>query len=274
MIEIAGYGGVVPAAVSVAVCLLCRRCLPSQGASRYSSAAAFAAAFFVGYALLPDWAPLRPERHWHWLPYLGLAAMIVGPIAAAPGVRIWQRWMLFALLSTAAAWLLVPTWSGLQPARPIWIAILASGLWVLTAALDALPQRLQGRLFLSHCLLAAMTVAIALAAGISLKYGQVAGIAAAALAGCFVCGVFDHQPLATRGLIPAFVVLVGGIAFVGCIEPQPPRYGALVMPAAPLLLWSFAFGPQARLSGKTAAIAQTVAVLIPLTIALVLVLVD
>jgi hypothetical protein len=251
--------------------LILRRGLPAEAAARYSSAAALAAAFFVGYALLPDWASLRPERHWHWLPYLCLAAMVAGPVAIAPGVMIWERWLLFVLISIAAAWLLVPSWSGLQPPRPAWIAILAGGMWSLAAALDALPERLRGPWFLLYLMLTAMAVAIGLAAGISLKYGQIAGIAAAALGGLLLA---RQPPLATRGLILCFMVLVGSIAFVGCIEPQQPRFALILMPLAPLALWLFAFGPLAKLPGKTAGVTQTFAVLVPLIGALAIVLLD
>ena len=44
-----------------------------------------AAGFFVGYALLPDWAPLTPRLYWHWLPYVACATAIC-PIALSAGV--------------------------------------------------------------------------------------------------------------------------------------------------------------------------------------------
>jgi hypothetical protein len=116
-----------------------------------------------------------------------------------------------------------------------------------------------------------MAVAIGLAAGISLKYGQIAGIAAASLGGLLIV---PQPPLATRGLILCFMILVGGIAFVGCIEPQQPRYALILMPLAPLALWLFAFGPLGKLPARTAGVVQTFAVLVPLIGALAIVLLD
>jgi hypothetical protein len=140
------------------------------------------------------------------------------------------------------------------------------------SALDALPDRLLGRLFLVHLTLVAMAVAVLLAAAVSLKYGQIAGIAAAALAGCGAAAFLAKRPPATRGLIPAFAVLVGGAAFVGCIEPQPPLARMLLAPAAPLVLWPFASGPLGRIDGKKVGLAQTAALLSFLGAALVLAL--
>jgi hypothetical protein len=79
------------------------------------------------------------------------------------------------------------------------------------------------------------------------------------------------EALAIRGLIPVFVLLVGGMAFAGAIEPSPKIYAMFLAPAAPLMLWLFAAGPLARLQGWKAIAAQTAAVIAVLAVALVLV---
>jgi hypothetical protein len=69
-------------------------------------------------------------------------------------------------------------------------------------------------------------------------------------------------PLLTAALIPVYVVLCGGSAFVAAIEPIPTKYLLLLAPAAPLLLWLFAWGPLAKLKGPAAIVAQCIVVMI------------
>ena len=70
----------------------------------------------------------------------------------------------------------------------------------------------------------------------------------------------------------ASVVIVGGAAFVGHIDPQPPLLPLLIVPCAPLALWACVYGPLGRLDGIKAHVAQTVAVVFPLVVTLVLLL--
>ncbi|MCH7863259.1 MAG: hypothetical protein IH998_16740, partial [Proteobacteria bacterium] len=218
----------------------------------YSNGAAlgaFAAAFFVGYALLPAWAAIAPTRHWHWLPYLGLVAMVMGPVGLAPGLLRVERWLLTFLLAVLAAWLLVPTWADLQPARPTYVLILTAYILLLSMLLDPLPAHVPVRLFLAALTIVAGAGAIMLAVFVSLTFGQLAGIAATAMAGCTIAAFRVGGPTLTRAVIPAFAVLVGGSLFVGSIEPDPALHGFLLVPAAPLGLWTCLRGPLARHRG-------------------------
>jgi hypothetical protein len=267
LIEIAGYGGIVPAGVAIAIFLLCRRFLPEGARDRYAAAAAVAIAFLVGYALMP-WTQWTPKRHWQWLPYAGAVAMVAGPVALASGLVVAERWLLRLLLAAGTAWLLVPTWSTLSPPRPALLAMLTAYLFIVMTGLVSLPDRLMTRLFLVHLAIAAAGVALLLAVEVSLTFGQLAGIVTAAIAGCCVGSLFGTSPIVSRGLIPIFVVLIGGLAFVGCIESQPPRFAMLLAPAAPMVLWVCNWGPIARMSGKKAIAAQTGVVLAALALAL------
>ena len=141
-IEILGYGGIVPATISIAVLFFARRFKTSSVCNRYAAAVAFALAFFVGCALLPSWSPFWPQRHWQWLPYLAAIAMVVGPVGLASGVCPRERWLLHLLLAIIAAWLLVPAWASLQPHRVAYVATLPVGLFLLSVLLDPLPARM------------------------------------------------------------------------------------------------------------------------------------
>ena len=82
---------------------------------------------------------------------------------------------------------------------------------MLMALLDALPERLQGLLFLRLLCTILAAMAILIAATTSLKMGEVAGISAAAMLGCCILRLDFGQPTSTRGLIPAFVVVAVGL---------------------------------------------------------------
>lgn len=266
-IELVAFTVAAPLAAAVASAWLARRILPAQFTERYALGIALAAGFFSGYWLLPDWAPLVPEKHWQWLPYLAAAA-VLGGLTQASGVSWVERLLAYGVLALVAAWQLVPLWEELQPPRHYCVPLLACYLTVLAASLAALPDRLLGPLFVGLLALASGTVALTIAVGVSLKYGQVALIPAAALAGCFGASFYsNNRSLAVRSMLPVFTTLVGGLAFVGTIEPSPPVPIILIAPAAPLMLWLFAGGPLARLTGPRATAAQAVAVGIPLVIA-------
>jgi hypothetical protein len=276
-LRFAGLVIVPSAAAALAAAWLLGRLLPPAAAARYALATAAATGFFAGYALLPDWAALVPARHWQWLPYLGIAAAALGAVGSASGVQFWERWLLYALLAVVAAWQLVPTWATLEPARPVAIPLLAAYLFLLMALLAALPERLLGKQFVASATAATIGVALLLAIGVSAKFGAVAAVAAAAHSGAWAASRFTAQqspspvaPIAAaaRGVIPVFVILAGGLAFVGAIEPSPKLYPLFLAPAAPLVLWLFAAGPLARLSGWSAIAAQSTAVLTVLIVAL------
>jgi hypothetical protein len=276
-----------PAAVALAVDWLCRL-LPARVAERIGLPGALAAGFFVGYLLLPEWAALLPKRHWQWLPWLVIAAAVVGwtsgrtaPQNGRTGGRFYVAWIAWCLLAAASGWLLTPTWATLWPPRMVTMPLLAAYLLALMFLLAALPERLVGRLFAGLLTAASLTTALLIAIAISLKTGQVAIVAAAALAGCFVAALIaanraaskESHDIGTRSLIPLFAILVGGLAFVGTIEPvRGPIPIILLAPAAPLVLWLFAAGPLAKFDGWQAAMLQVIAVAMPLGLALAVVL--
>ncbi|MFB3107499.1 MAG: sulfatase-like hydrolase/transferase, partial [Pseudomonadales bacterium] len=120
--------------------------------------------------------------------------------------------------------------------------------------------------------LCALALAAVVAAFVSLRYGYLAGVAAASVFGCWLASLVAEMESSTaQSLIPMFVILMGGIAFVGYIEPEPPLTALLLIPAAPLALWICQIGPLARLQGTPAVVAQTLVVLAGLMFAVALV---
>jgi hypothetical protein len=140
---------IVTVAIAAPAVMLGFRFLPSNLSTRYSSAVALTAAFIVGYVLLPPWAELIPNRHWHWLPYLAAAAMVLGPLCLAEGVAPIERWLAYAVLSLVSAYLLVPTWSSLEAHRVAYIVALSFYLFLLMVLVQLLTGRVSGKLLVA-----------------------------------------------------------------------------------------------------------------------------
>jgi hypothetical protein len=266
-IEVLFFGGVIPAAITIAVVFAANSLFAENVADRWAMAAGMSIAFIAGYAILPDWAAFWPERHWQWLPYLAAAAMVIGPVGLARGVWTAERWLLWILLAAVSAWFLVPTWQTLDPPRQVYIPLLAAYLVLLTALIDPLARRFSPNVVLAQLALAASAVAILVVAGAkSMVYGQLAGIAAAATAGCFLAAFLSSSRSMTRGMVSVYSVLVGGMAFVGYVEPEKPLAGMLLLPAAPAAMWLGSLGPLARLRGAAAIAVQTLLVVAVLVV--------
>src|SRR5262245_15490142 len=87
------YGVLIPAAVTAALLVLPLRLRPALGEPvvRFLGALAVAAGFFAGYAAL-GFGPLWPTGTdpWHWLPWLGLAALVSAtPLPAPLRAALW-----------------------------------------------------------------------------------------------------------------------------------------------------------------------------------------
>jgi len=234
-LELVGICLVVPATAAALVVWGALRFDSARLAERFALPCGAAAAFISAYVLLPEWAALTPDRHWHWLPYLAAAAALVGPAGTASGSPAWLRWLVLLALATGTAFLVVPSWDTLRPARPASIAVLAAYLSVLMLALDRLSRRIS-----SAWLLAVFALTGCLLAGLladnSVRFAQLAGIAAAAFAGCwFVIAIAKRNATVDiRGAVPIYGVLMGGMAYVGCIEPEEPLWWLLLIPTIPL----------------------------------------
>lgn len=272
-LEIVGAGVIVPAVIALGAACVLYRVLPAELATRYAAPVAFALAYGVGYVLLPSWAELVPTRHWQWTAYLAIGAAAAGAIASSSGLLAWERWLLLATAALVSAWMLVPTWASLQPPRTVWIAMLTGYLFLLATLLTPLLAHFTPRTMLAYLALTAVGAAVLIAALVSVSYGRAAGLAAAALAGCWGAAFLSAKAVPSTGLALGFAVLVGGWAYVGCIEPQRPLLALLLVPAAPLALWCCISGPLARQRGLVAIAIQTALVLAVLIVAAVILVV-
>lgn len=229
------FGILGPASTATALALFCRRFLPPDVAGRYAFSVSMAAGFALGFGL-SGLGAVWPTRHWHWLVYLALLASVLGPIALAAGVRVWERNLLWAVVSVMASLVLVPSWPGIADDRHWYGLWLAGYLFVGCRGMPLLARRVSARSMLGALALTAVVLAFATAAFVSVLYGRIAALAAAATTGCFAACWFGDFEDAVRGLFPVSALLVGGSAFLAFIEPRPPEPGFLVIPLAPFAL--------------------------------------
>jgi hypothetical protein len=263
---------IIPLAVAASVSLGWLR--TSSQAGRYALAVAVAVGVMAGCWTYPDPLPLSPDKHWHWLPYVGLLAAILGGAAAFSSLPWVDRKLQYFVLGGAAAFILVPQWAAWPeslPARPLLIFRVATYLGLISAGLALLPECLRGRNLAGMLVLAAIGTAALIASEVSLRHGYVSLRVAAALAGCWGASLVwkgkntedsSRWSALILALIPVYAVLSGGGMFIAAIEADPPKYLLLGAPAAPLLLWLFAAGPLAQLKGAAAIVAQCIVVLI------------
>ena len=200
-----------------------------------------AVAYFIGYATLPrSWAALIPQENqaWQWLPYLGLAAAIFA--ASFPPSPQWSAWKFTVVaLAPIAAAALAPSWPifgfGKQSLR-IFVAIY---LLIVGLPLQHLPSRLAGNILAGALCFTAIAVALATGMMVSTRMAQLAAMAAAAIAGSWIALQFGRRQIepTLRSLIPVFTLLIGGVAWSACVEPDPPLAWLLILPLLPLFIW-------------------------------------
>src|SRR5262245_38115426 len=225
-------GILAPTVIASLLVWLIRRVLSPDPAERYVLATACGAAIFVGYLVIPGFASLAPTSRWQWLPYVGVMAAMVSCLPARGGALGALRWTLIAAAGLLAAWKLVPMWENLWPPRTVSIALLAAGLITVTAGLEWLPNRLCGTALPGLLALAATAVMVVLvAAAVSAKYAQAAGLLAGALTGCWLAGLrHPALPESIRGLLPIYALYLAGLAYMGSVERDPPVLPLLGMP--------------------------------------------
>ncbi len=258
------FAVLLPGVVSFSVAWLLRqavlrRVLPRKSGFHCDAALPLGVAFLVGFCGLPDFGGFVPQRHWQWLVWLVPLASLLGGLRLAPGIPAWERTLLSAAIAATSAWLLVPLWPDLRPSPFFWRIFLGFSMFAQIVFLD-LVESFHDRIgideargdprysapssraaidMLLFLMVTALVVAGVVAAAVSISYGRVACITGSALAGIWIKRIRDSGAGDLRQILPAYVVAVAGMAFVGCVEPRQMLWGLLLAPWAPLA-WGLA----------------------------------
>ena len=234
-----GPAAIVACVVSFAAVWLFRAALPAAAFDRVGLAAGTALAFIAGYvAVREEWAALVPKQTWQWLPYLGIASAGLAAVPAVSQPPDWRRWLCIAIAAIAGGYFLTPSWPIFGLAWPLTICFASAYLLLVIAVIEFLPVRQFERPMLVALPLSAVVAAVAIGADVSIRYGQLAGLATASLAGASLARLYSGglTESAIRGWIPIFAVLVGGISLIGAVEPERPAIGLLLPPLVPALI--------------------------------------
>ena len=202
-----------------------------------SGAVSLAAGFFAGWAQ-QEWTTLWPTRYLDWLPWVALVLAIVATGFALKTPRTILL-PITGLACLAAAWLLVPAFPALQPARPIAVVMIGAISILLAGPLEHSAVRINSRL-LTVCLMAAGTAAaVILAQSFALKFAQIAGLLTASLAGSLLLGKSNAQR-STVGLQLVFVTMLANLMFIGHASSSSsvPSYSYALVVLAPLALFA------------------------------------
>jgi hypothetical protein len=117
--------------------------------------------------------------------------------------------------------------------------------------LEPLSSRIPAPTRFASYAISAGSLAFLAAAFLSITYGKLAMVPAAALVGC-VFGSLAGKGGPLQGLGLPYAVVVGGWSFIVTIDPPAPLWLLLVPAVAPLAMWCSAVGPATRVRGGTA----------------------
>ena len=243
-------GFVLPAVFAGGIYALLSRAPAESAFGRFAPSAAFVGGFLLGYFAL-KLGPIIPASHWHWLPCLMLLPLVLGPVSQAAGVTALERVLVYGLIAAIAGWALVPTWEDLKPPRETHLVFW--GVWVVlfAAVLEPLSRRLSGSLLGLVFLITMVCGAGVLVFGGSLRFGQIAGAGAGALAGLSIACRFTREARSLKGLAIGFLLLLSGMLLVGRVNSfsNVPLGSYLLVHFAPASLWVLALGPLSRWEG-------------------------
>lgn len=245
-LQLAVYGGLIPAAVAALV--FCVGALATRRAP-WSRAAwagvAMAVGFVAANVLLGDsGAPWIPRSSRDWLPPLAVAGALVCVVTARFG-QAWIAWLGCGALAALAGSTLVPNYAELTPQLNAWRAGVA-GAALLLSLLSRWSARHEP--FSLAAVLAASFVGCAVliehSGGLSLA--QLAGAGCAVTAAVTVCGwLLGTVPLPPAAA-PLPAVLLVGLAAQGYFE----GFGVRLHSFALLLMAPAAFTASGALRGK------------------------
>jgi hypothetical protein len=265
------FGLLLPALLAGSVAFLAQGAKPQGLRSRYGAALGLALAFSAAYHFL-SWAPWQPTSTWHWLPYLAGLAAVLAPVGLASGVSFAERWALHLLLALLAAWFLVPTWEAIAPDRAYYLLFLAGMLFLASISLEPLATFIPRGSFPSALALVGVGGAFVLVQSGNMKFAQLAGALAAALAGSATVAWWQRDTTWFRGSVPVAVVLLGGLLFTGYVHSfsDIPFLAYLLVLLAPLGLWVGALPSRPGWNQRLYFLLGLTLVLVPFGVALVL----
>jgi hypothetical protein len=214
--------------------------------------------------------PFFAHERVDWLPWLAIAATIVGLLDGWKPAPWWAKWenrlAITALtLGLMLARLFGETWSPSE--GTLWFLGLGVAMLASWSVLDARASRLG-----SGMTWVLLLMSMAASATLFLSYMAIpavlCGAMAAALGGLALVSLANRRMTLARGAVPVFATIYNGFLLVGLFSGDLPRASAVALASAPLATYVDRIGPIARLSPWKVRAIRAVALLIPLGIAI------
>lgn len=229
-----------PIAVAVAVAWSLNR----HERWRHRAVTLGAAAGFIAGWFVQEFAVWVPQRYLDWMPAAALLLAFIPKLAPLP-----------------VALLLVPTFATLQPPRPFAIAMVTIITYVGGLLVEKPAAKINQRLLIIVLMATGTACSVVLVQSFSLKFAQIAGLTAAALAPGLV---WTNRPEGSvTGLGMLFYGLMSNLMFIGFANTSssvPTWCFGLPLLAPAFLVW------QPASSGKNIARLVLIAALLLLTI--------
>jgi hypothetical protein len=265
------YGVLLPLAVAVAVLHAARhvRHRGHEWLNVSAGAAAFGAAFLLGYVLL-GLEPLRPALARQWIPYLVLVALAVGAVEGSFHLAWWVRVPAHLGVAVLAAWLIIPDWPALASTRLLWRMALAASVLAVWVALNslALYYRVGPSIFLVGLILVGAGVVLE-RAGI-MKFVQVIGLGGGAMLGFLFVSWRWPERRFLQGANPGTAMLLCSTVLSGQLShfSEVPGVSFTLVLLAPVLLALTLLLISERWSQRKRFLVMLATVLVPILLAI------
>jgi hypothetical protein len=205
------------------------------------------------------------------IPWLVLAAVVLGLCESIHPSPAWARWENRLLLGVLVVWavlaepVLKADWStrrNLAVQGGLVLAIFAA--WM---NLEILAARKSTMVLGPSLLVVATGTDLALLFSGSVVLGRIGGGLTAALGAAWVVSWWRPDRSMSRGGVPVLVVTVAALLIVGHVYSGLPLSAAVLLAAAPLLLWLAWVGPARRLASWQSSLLAAALVLLPAGVA-------
>ena len=239
----------------------------SKSGPRWGSALGIGLGYILGHAAMSEWHsgdrlaetwralqtwtreggafPLFAGNGWDWLPWIAVAATLLGVLDGTWPAPRWSRWQNRLLLSVLLMWLVFSPlvggrWAAGEGAA--WMIGLGVATFSLATVLDVRASRLGPAMPL---VLMVPAIGMAAAQGLSHSYifAVLSGALAATAGGLWVVSWFSPRMSLARAAIPVYAIVYAGLAFGGMFYAELPKGSALALTVAPLASFIDRVGP-------------------------------
>ena len=235
----------------------------------WAGALAVGLAFIVGFLGTEGWPTLPPHTAIGWLVFIAIASIVISLIETALPRTVLIRFILWLPIVIAGVWVLTSTprgtWKGTD--YFLWSGFILAGTWLLLA-LEPIAERRPGASIPLALWLWCAGIAGSLAMTGSILYGHLAGILAAAMGAGLVAAWIKPSISFARGSVATLTTLALAFLICGYFYSDLPTSSALILAAAPLMLWLGELSIVTARKPWMAVITRTAFIALPVTLAL------